>query len=518
MKLHPVFVLTVFGGLTACGEGPVPSSVNSGNMSITMEALTSQAAITRVTIDVQPANIQQEIALTGSTGQITETLLIPTGEQTIAVEAFSDNAKVGEGSAKATVVAGQKTDVLITIYDTTPGISINDRGPIITYVVVPKSVTDVNESITLSARAVDLDDDAVALAWTDNCGGSTFGTPDGASTMWTNTAEGVCHINITATSGGKSHSRSFIVSTTQATGSAEIAAVFIPKPKPVRFELRSATGGMNGTEYVCDLDSTGSGHHGTCTQTLMAGSNGVTTFTVDIGMPNDSPHIALGFSATLYCEGARPKSGHGNVVKAPAPSRFVSWTLPWQAPAFVGNGVACSFEFRVRNRGLEATYAAGLVVKDSRPEGTVASIRTQADVDRLREYRVLEQIHLREDSTVTSLDLPHLEEVRGEISLTNNRTLETVSMPALRTANDVFVYKNPVLSSISMPRLESIKKGALQIGENPALGSLGLGDSLKSVAAHVSITDNPELCVPNLNWQQIAGPQSSVIKRNGQCP
>lgn len=98
-------------------------------------------------------------------------------------------------------------------------------------------------------------------------------------------------------------------------------------------------------------------------------------------------------------------------------------------------------------------------------------------------------------SSLTNISLPLLTRIGGDLDLSQNSLLETVTLPALRTANDIntgFVQldSNPLLDSVSLRSLETA--GTLRILNNSLLSIVQL-PMLKTLAGDFMVDANPLL-------------------------
>jgi len=148
---------------------------------------------------------------------------------------------------------------------------------------------------------------------------------------------------------------------------------------------------------------------------------------------------------------------------------------------------------------------------------TSGTINTQADIAAIIDCVSLDDVYLHITSGVTNVSLPNLEEVRGYVYLHMNADTATVSMPVLRTVGGyIYFHQNPSLTLASFPSLETVG-GYLYVNGNLSLTTLGLTQSLNSVADYTSIVGNTALCVPALDWPTITAGAVN-ISGNGMCP
>jgi hypothetical protein len=188
----------------ACSRPPA----STGLIDVVVQAQTSSAQLTRVSVVVTPGNVPGDLS-PGGDGTFSGTLVVPVGPQTVSATAWSGNTQVGTGSASVTVSKGQKAQVAITVLDATGPAPLPDHSPVLTSLSVPVSTANVGDQALLSATAMDADGDPIAFSWSSSPAGcGSFSPPDSASTTWTAVAAGTCTVTATATAGGKSDGKS----------------------------------------------------------------------------------------------------------------------------------------------------------------------------------------------------------------------------------------------------------------------------------------------------------------------
>jgi len=127
----------------------------------------------------------------------------------------------------------------------------------------------------------------------------------------------------------------------------------------------------------------------------------------------------------------------------------------------------------------------------------------------------LDGVSLHMTSGVEDVTLPLLETVHGSIYFHQNTDVTTVDFPVLRSVGGyAYFHDNDSLLSAAMPSLETVGEYFYLYG-NGSIEALDLTDSLVAVAGYISITDNPELCVPDIDWDEIS--DSVSFSGNGEC-
>ena len=210
-----------------CGADSVPRA----RVTINTSSL-SQQGIDRVTVQVEPAGITAELLPTATSGIFSAVLDLPAGAQTLTVTAYVGQTQVGRGVAEVTIVAGETADVTVRVIDQT-GVQVPppDAWVIIRSVNASQTEAAVGEVVELTVDAVDPNGDPITYEWSDNCGGTSFGSPNASTTSWTHAAAGPCDIVVRAAAGGASDSATLRITTTAGNGGASITGQFVPHPE-----------------------------------------------------------------------------------------------------------------------------------------------------------------------------------------------------------------------------------------------------------------------------------------------
>jgi len=153
------------------------------------------------------------------------------GAQTLRADAFdAGGAIVGTGTAQVDVSKGVHVQALITILDATGPSAGPDHSPVVTSLVSRLSA-QVDDQFTVSATAMDGDDDPLVFSWgASPAGCGTFADSAALSTTFTARVALTCTITFTATARSKSDSKSAQIQITPATGFIDIEVDYVPQP------------------------------------------------------------------------------------------------------------------------------------------------------------------------------------------------------------------------------------------------------------------------------------------------
>jgi len=214
--------------LAAACAGEKPAG---GNVQVRIDAITYRYEITRISLDIQPAGIQQDLAYDAYSGTFSGFLLVPAGMQTLTATAYSQDHVVGVGTAVVEIVGGTTAYVSITIRDTTGPPPMPDHTPIITSFVVPTTTPYVDQTVTLAATAIDPDGDPLAYQWSQSCATGTFSDPTSPVTDWRSSAAGTCTLTLVVSSKGLADVASATVYVTDAnTGTLQVSGSYVANP------------------------------------------------------------------------------------------------------------------------------------------------------------------------------------------------------------------------------------------------------------------------------------------------
>ena len=161
--------------------------------------LTRQGELDRVEVEIQPADVVHDM-----TDNFDKTMILPVGLQTFTARAYydTDDGEVlaGEGTAQATIVVNQTTDVQVTILDLTGPVDGPTHAPIISSLTASNTSPVIDETINLEVVALDPNEDELTYSWSDDCGGS-FTAADQAQTDWSNDQSIICELKVTVSDG-----------------------------------------------------------------------------------------------------------------------------------------------------------------------------------------------------------------------------------------------------------------------------------------------------------------------------
>ena len=313
------------------------TAVPSGQITVKAQGLTNRFNLTRVTVQAEPAGLSAELLATATAGLFTGVLDLPEGVQTLTVTAYIGTRQVGQGHAEVTVVSGERADVSVRIVDQTgPGPPAPDPWVMILSVSASKTEVAIGETVELTVTAVDPDGGPITFEWSDNCGGTTFGSPSASSTSWSHSAPGACDITVRATADGVTDSETLRVITTATpaqNGGVSVSGQFIPHPLIERVFLDNPFG------RFCQIDRQQS--NAVCEGWVNGGALLNVGVRLDGATAADSPSVALSDN----CGGAS--------LRDERVSR-------WQAPRSPG---VCLLTATVTNPdGLRDTFSVAVVV------------------------------------------------------------------------------------------------------------------------------------------------------------
>lgn len=251
--------------LAACSGGDTGNNPEQpgleGEAQVSVKGL-SIWEIETIVVTAQPANVSRTLTYSPETGTFTGTLVLPTGTQTLTANGYAYVASdggtpdggppmdagvnsdagstngmtlVATGTATVTIVANTTTAASIRVYDLTPPLPQPDIAPLIRSVTASSVNTTVNQAISLSVVAVDLDNDPLSYSWTSDCLGSSFSSPTSANTFWASSVAAACNLTVTVTARGQSVSESlgvvvFANNSDAGTGGVQVSGEYIPRP------------------------------------------------------------------------------------------------------------------------------------------------------------------------------------------------------------------------------------------------------------------------------------------------
>ncbi len=290
--------------------------------------LTASTSITRVSLDVSPAGISQDLTYNASLSSFVGTLTVPVGNQTLTAKAWAGTTVVGTGIASVTVVKGQTVQASITILDNTGPATLPFHSPVITSFVIPASA-QAGDVMSVNATAFDQDGDPITFAWSAAPSGcAAFANAASASTTASAVTTGTCTLTVVATARGKSDTRSGNLVISAATGTISITGVYVPYPRITEIDL------IDGTTTLFAITRTGSDatfhtplvetHAYTLTVHFDSVADGTLALSSNCGGTFVQPTLA--FPATVA-------SGTWTSPSAPGPACVVTATLTRQGLA-----------------------------------------------------------------------------------------------------------------------------------------------------------------------------------------
>lgn len=302
------------------------------------------ALVTRVTLEVSPAGVTQDLSYNAADGTFAGILTVPVGAQTLTATAFVGDAVYGTGAAFADVTENGTALVYLSILDASGRKPAPDHGPVVTSITVSNVTPLAGEQIQLAASAVDPDRDPISFAWSDVCGGA-FSAATSATTTWSSETVGLCRVTVTATSRQLSDARAVTIRVRSApTGQIEITGIVVPQPTidVVTFSDAQA--------QSCTMLRGGPGADGTCHMQVLAGARLAVTLAASDLIPTAA------FSLTDDCGGsAEPGAGS---------------TFTWTAPAAGG---LCIVAVAVSQAGLSDLFPVAVFVEPTVLAGRVVT-------------------------------------------------------------------------------------------------------------------------------------------------
>ncbi|WNG43205.1 hypothetical protein F0U60_03155 [Archangium minus] len=241
LKKTGFVVGTLMGALAlaGCGQdaGPAAQPSGEGMTSVSVRGL-SASQIASLVITSQPANVTKTLSYDPSTGLFTGRLVLPAGTHTLTAQGYGTDPSQGvvaSGSGTVTVTPNTTTTVTLRIHDQTPKQGQQDIAPIIRSVSATKADLVVNEAITVTVDAVDLDGDALSYTWSSDCASSTFGSPTAATTTWSSGAAASCTLQVNVSSRAQNVHESVAVLVYSAPGGggeggAQVNGEYVPRP------------------------------------------------------------------------------------------------------------------------------------------------------------------------------------------------------------------------------------------------------------------------------------------------
>lgn len=355
--------------LAACSGGNpgAEQEPGEGEAQVSVKGLSAHE-IQSMVVTAQPANISRPLTYSPDAGTFTGTLVLPTGPQTLTANGYAyvgsdagtpdggDRADAGNqtltlvasGNASVEIVANTTTAVNMRIYDQTPPRPQPDLAPLLLSLQVSSVNTTVDQPVTLTVDAIDLDGDPLSYVWTSNCPTSVFTTPNAPTTRWQSPEAGACSIAVAVTARGSTVSDSVSVVVFAGTpdggtsGGAQVNGEYIPRPEVYNLSIYgvgmpytsvyrdSATANLPnarpGQEYNMEVRVNFGTHLGTRTADLQA---------------------TCGIVQLVYTNCNEPNSSCTSSYRWVAPSEFST----------------CRLTGRATNDGLTDSFTTGILVR-----------------------------------------------------------------------------------------------------------------------------------------------------------
>lgn len=327
------------------------SPESGGRVEIRTQAFTGEWEVTRIALDVQPANVQQDLTYNAN-GSFTGSLTVPAGVQVFTARAWTgtvgSEVQVGVGSASVTVVAGQTVGVFLRLLDTTGVKPKPDFGPIILSLVASTIHPLAGQAVTLTATAVDPGGHPLTQAWTQagDCNG-TFSSAAELATDWTPAVEGQCRVTLTVTSNGLTASESLVLFVATNLGTVLVDGFFVPQPIIEAVGIQNPAKGVLGSS-VCEIQQ--SSLNASCPVDLLVGQSLEVVVVSYVGGYADEAAVELSSSCGGTLTPKDSSSSGGGMYS----------TYTWVTPA---SGGLCELTAHVANEGMSDTFTVAVGVR-----------------------------------------------------------------------------------------------------------------------------------------------------------
>jgi hypothetical protein len=225
-------LIAAAGGCTGAAHGGI------GRAGIQISGLTTANNITSVVVTSGMATAS--LAFDPAKNKFSGSLALPTGQQTLAVKAFSGDQQVGAGSGTVLITENQTAAVTVRVFDTTGSQAQIDASPYILSLTAASSSPIINQPLALTAVAQDSDGDSIAYMWSASCDGSF--SAQAASTTFTPTVTGACKITVTTSDKQLSDSASldlFVFTPSNSKGAAAVDIDYVQNPQIDYLNLQS---------------------------------------------------------------------------------------------------------------------------------------------------------------------------------------------------------------------------------------------------------------------------------------
>ncbi|QRN96812.1 hypothetical protein JRI60_48870 [Archangium violaceum] len=349
MKMRELLTGALAGiALTLAGCAPEEAKTPSGDglMSVAVRGL-SAGQITQMILTAQPANVSKSLILDPNTGVFGGLLVLPSGTHTLTATGYGvdPTVVVASGTGTVTVTPNTTTPVALRIYDQTAMQGQQDIAPMLRSMSASKADLVVNEPITVSVDAVDLDGDALAYAWTSDCPSGSFADPSAAITTWKSSAPASCTLQVSVTSRDITLHETVPVLVYSAPGGGgeggvQVAGEYVPRPHVDSLYMRGpgVYQSVSRGDYLANFVPASAGQ-----QYTLELSVGFDTYfgTFDAGVQTDCGTLVKQYDSC----------GSGG---------YCYVTYLWTAPAA---GSACKLTATAANGSLVDRFSAGIFVK-----------------------------------------------------------------------------------------------------------------------------------------------------------
>lgn len=345
MRLHSSVFLGLALAALASGCGNSVDSRSLGQAAVSVSALTLPSSITVISLEAQPANVTRDLTYNATTGKFSGSIMLPVGVQTLTARAYAGSLLVGQGTATATIVAGQTASVAMKILDATTPAPMADVPPAITVLSASSVQPTVGDAVTLSVSAADANGDPLSYAWTSTCTTGAFSSTTSAQTTWTSTSTGVCTITVTVTANGKSASQQVdITGLDLGVGAASIEGSYIRSPQISYFNAYAS--GIDCASYP--------GGSPMCSNTCPPGNALSVYASFSLGEPTSTDGGTTGAHQVSFSDNC------GGTWGTVSPSTGVYATSSWTSPAAPA---VCVLTARVTQEGMFDERSMVIVVK-----------------------------------------------------------------------------------------------------------------------------------------------------------
>jgi hypothetical protein len=352
--MQKTVVLALLACALGCSQAASSGRKEQGGVaSIHVSANVASSDLTRITIEIQPADITTDLTYNPTDGSFGGSIQVPAGSQTFTARAYIGLTLVGISTPVTVVLTASKTTLIqIVILDSTGPAPQPDHGPIITSFTVSNSAPIIGDTLTLTVAATDVDGDTISYLWTQSaeCGGS-FSAPTNPSTTWTAAQAGPCTLSVTTTSKALSDSRSVMLTVASNLATAQIEGFFVSGPEVTQIRVFNR-GNPNDTCYALRYAANGDCVNPDIPYSLLPGRDYQVDVQVNVG-PRQDPNLEI--MLTNNCTGDPPASPFRTTVAG----NLVIAEFIWQSP---GSSTLCQLRADVLNYGRSDEFMTALLI------------------------------------------------------------------------------------------------------------------------------------------------------------